>query len=74
MKGPVLLLFTLAVAVAAGYLLYKIYGLLLHGFLKKMNWNLEEIKKYPRTPALKNCDHVIELCLLAVIIYKLLCT
>lgn len=69
-----LLLLTIAIAFAFGYILFKLYHFALIFFLKKMNWKLEELKNYQVTPTLKKVDKFIQTAIFVGILWKFLYT
>lgn len=69
-----LLLLTIAIAFAFGYLLFKLYHIALVFFLKKMNWKLEDLKNYQVTPTLKKVDKFIQTAIFVGILWKFLYT
>lgn len=69
-----LLLTTLFLAIAFGYILFRIYHFFLLTFIKKMNWNLEELKTYTIREQMKIWDKVIEIAIIGVIIWRVFYT
>lgn len=64
-----LLITTISSAVAVGFVLFKLYAILLEFVLKKLNWKLAELKSYPETPTLKKVNRLIEACILGYVIW-----
>lgn len=65
-----LLLITIAVAVGSAWIMFKIYNFGQAMVLKKMDWNLEELKSYEVTPTVKNWNRIIETIVILAIFYK----
>lgn len=69
-----LLLLTLAIAVGSAYLLFKVYNFLQAIILKKMSWELEDLKSYVVTPTVKKWNHIIETLVIMAIFWKVFFT
>jgi len=69
-----LLLLTLAIAVGSAYLLFKVYNVLQAMILKKMAWELEDLKSYVVTPTVKKWNHIIETLVIMAIFWKVFFT
>lgn len=69
-----LVILTVLSAVGVGYGLFRLYSLGLSLFLKKMSWDLKELKSYPVTPTLKFWDRTIELGIFIAILCKIMYT
>ncbi|MBF0197518.1 MAG: hypothetical protein HQL32_07395 [Planctomycetes bacterium] len=69
-----LLIITILLALVAGYLLFKIYNILLSLFLKKMNWELSDLKDYTVTPKVQMYDKIAGFILFIAIVYRVLNT
>ncbi len=69
-----LLLITLAIAVGSAYLLFKVYNFLQAMILKKMAWELEDLKSYVVTPTVKKWNHIIETLVIMAIFWKVFFT
>ena len=74
MNPMIFLALTVLSALVFGYLLFRIYHILLTLFLSKMEWSLDDLKSYHVTPTMQMWDKVIQSVILVGIIYKVLYT
>ncbi len=67
----ILLLLTLAVAFSVGWVLFRFYAVIIQYSTQQVGWSLSAMKTYPVTSVQKNMDHLIEMILFIIIIWRL---
>jgi Ni,Fe-hydrogenase I cytochrome b subunit len=69
-----LTLLTLVVAVGVAMLLFKVYHIGLVAVLNHFQWDMDELKTYPKTAAVKAWDHLAQALIGLLVIWKVFYT
>ena len=69
-----LTIITIIIAVAVAMVLFKVYHFGLMAVLNHFNLNIDELKNYPKNDTIKMVDHVAQLLIFILVIWKVFYT